>query len=170
MRAAVFEETEGRQVKALGFGVAVVVHDEFLSEVKRPPLFWFGPELARRIMRGHSPVLSEREVREANSAEGLNLLVWESCVRPEFEKRPDGYHARMNAFLELHRGFRWKEAITAQVDNAERLQWAIKSGGLWWNPTEGRYQEEVDEDPAQIAKSPHIVGMTRSIELARPAS
>ena len=46
--------------------------EDFVRELKTSPGFWFGPELIRRIMRGNSPVLSDREVRVANSGNGLN--------------------------------------------------------------------------------------------------
>ncbi len=41
------------------FGVTAIVHDDFLREMKTPPHFWVGPELARRIVeRVNLPVLS----------------------------------------------------------------------------------------------------------------
>jgi hypothetical protein len=60
-------------------GVSVFVQDDFLSEMKQPPHFWLGPELIRRMTQGESPLLSGKQLREANSCGGLNLLVWEGC-------------------------------------------------------------------------------------------
>ncbi len=42
-----------------------------------PPQFWVGPELARRLLKGESPVLSDEQLREDNSHGGLNLVVLE---------------------------------------------------------------------------------------------
>ena len=65
MRTAAFEEieTEGTRARIWGVGVSVFVTDDFVRELKTPPQFWLGPELAMRTMRGTSPVLSDREVR-----------------------------------------------------------------------------------------------------------
>lgn len=56
----VFEEVQDRRVRIWGVGVSVFVNDGFMREVKTPPLFWVGPELARRIARGNSPALTGR--------------------------------------------------------------------------------------------------------------
>jgi hypothetical protein len=66
-------------------GVAAMVRDDFLSEMKTPPHFWIGPELTRRIVRGESPLLTGQKLREANSRGGLNLVCWEGFVRPGYE-------------------------------------------------------------------------------------
>ena len=88
MGTAVFEEVDGAQVTTWGVGVGIFVHDDFVRELKTPPLFWIGPELAKRVVQGDSPILSDNEVREANSTGGLNLVVWEGCPIPEFAKGP----------------------------------------------------------------------------------
>src|ERR1700680_633685 len=99
MKAAVFEESEGSQVAFRGFGISVVVTDDFVRELKTPPLFWFGPELAKRIMRGDSPLLSDRQVREANSCGGLTMITWEACIRPDFEKRSEIHRMIVSVFI-----------------------------------------------------------------------
>jgi hypothetical protein len=124
MRAAVFEEVHGR-TRMWGIGVGVFVHDAFIRELKTEPMFWFGPELAKRVVRGDSPVLSDREVRDANAQSGLNVLVWEAHPIPEFTHRAEAHHLMVKNFLELFRGFRCREAITAQAPSLERLQWSI---------------------------------------------
>ena len=77
----VFEETNGAKVNKLGVGASVFVSDEFLREAKTSPHFWFGPELAKRVVRGDSPVLSSRQVCEANTGDGLNLMEWQMTFR-----------------------------------------------------------------------------------------
>ena len=69
MTTAVFEEIDENRVQLAGVGVGVFVRDNFLRELKAPPQFWFGPVLVRRILDGDSPVLSDKEVRAANSGE-----------------------------------------------------------------------------------------------------
>jgi hypothetical protein len=170
MRTSVFEVQEGARTRIWGVGVGVFVHDAFLHALKTPPMFWFGPELAQRVARGDSPILSDEEVRDANSTDGLNLLVWVNWSLPEFTKRPDANRLKVSAFLESYRGFRIKEAITDQVESAERLQWAIDAGGLLWDPVTGQYVKPVGRDLADISSQPHVVGTTAEVEASRLGS
>jgi hypothetical protein len=170
MRTAVFEEVEGGRTRVWGVGVGVFVHDAFVHALKRPPMFWFGPELARRATRSDSPILSDGEVREANSTNGLNLLVWEGWSLPEFSTRPDANRLRVSAFLDGYRGFRIKEAITSQVESAERLQWNIDAGGLLWDPADARYVHTAGRDLAVLCSEPHLVGTTPEVEASRLGS
>jgi hypothetical protein len=170
MGTAVFEEVDGAQITTWGVGVGVFVHDDFVRELKTPPLFWVGPELAKRVVQGDSPILSDHKVREANSTEGLNLLVWEGCPIPEFAKRPDAYQLMVTAFIDLYRGFRCKEAISSQAESAERLQWIIDGGGLLWDAARGHYVRTLGKDLAVVFKEPHIVGTTPETESQRLGS
>src|ERR1700726_4762022 len=83
----VLEELDGAHATICFVGVAIFVSDDFVRELKRPPLRWFGPELARRIQGSNSPLLSDRQLREANSCgSGLTTITWEACIRAGFEK------------------------------------------------------------------------------------
>ena len=170
MKAVVFEESEGSQVTVGSFGVSVIVTDDFMRELKTPPLFWIGPELARRVLLGVSPVLSEKQIREGNSKEGLNLVVWESIPRSGFDNRADIYHLMVASFIMIHRGFLWKEMVTTQLESAERMQWAVNAGGLLWNPSARRYGHCPEKNYPKVVRQPHIVGITRDIESGRPGS
>ena len=170
MTTAVFEETQGARVTTLGVGVGVFVSDDFIRELKGAPPFWFGPEVANRVVARNSPVLSDREVRAANSGEGLNELVWESVIRPEFATRAEIYHLMGSTYVEIHRGFRFKEMITSQADSPERLQWALDAGGFYWDPAPGRYTKSLPRSAEGLFAYPHIVGITRELEFARPGS
>jgi hypothetical protein len=170
MTTAVFEEVEKGRVNLAGVGVGVFVRDGFVRELKARPQFWFGPELAKRILNGNSPVLSGREVREANSGEGLNELVWETLPRQTFAHRTELYHLMGGAYIEIHRGFRLKEMITSQAESPQRLQWALDAGGLYWDPKAARYEKTLKKGVEKIARDPHIVGITRELEFGRPGS
>jgi hypothetical protein len=170
MTTAVFEEVERGRANMFGVGVGVFVSDEFIRELKSPRQFWVGPELVKRVLTGKPPVLSDKEVREANSGEGLNELVWETLTRESHSKRADVYHLMGRTYIQIHRGFRLKEMITAQVGSQERLQWAIDAGGLYWNPKAARYVKSLKNGSGQFVQNPHIVGITRELELGRPGS
>jgi hypothetical protein len=167
MATAVYEEDNGAAIKTCGVGVGLFVREDFMREVKTPPLFWFGAELAKRIVAGSSPALSDREVREANSSEGLNLIVWEAVPRPEFSERPDLYHLMVEAFRGLYRGFLLKEMITSQMESVPRLQWAIGAGGLFWDPARARYEKSAGKSAEEFVRKPHVVGITRELEFGR---
>ena len=170
MTTAVFEETNGARATIVGVGVGVFVRDDFVRELKTSPQFWFGRELTERTITGNSPVLTDREVREANSDEGLNELVWETLTWPQFSGRTEIYHLMGSAYIEIHRGFRLREMITAQAESAERLQWAVDAGGLYWDAVRGRYTKSLPGRAEEFFTRPHIVGITRELELARPGS
>ena len=170
MRAVVFEELNADQIRLWGMGVGIFVHDDFIREIKTPPLLWFGPELAKRLMQGDSLALSDKEVRDRNSKGGLNLLVWEACNLREFVTRPDVFHLHVTAFLELYRGYLCKEAITTQAESAGRLHWAMDAGGMLWNPVKGRYEKSLGRDVNEVFMEPHVVGSTPDVELSRPGS
>ncbi|HXJ97119.1 MAG TPA: hypothetical protein VMT20_30135 [Terriglobia bacterium] len=127
--AVVLEELAGSSVRTLTASVTVFVSDDFVRQVKAPPLFWIGPELARRVARGDSPVLSDKKVQEANSDAGLNLVVWNISMLPEQARQPDLTAEGMKAFFTLHRGFLLKELIV-QPETAEHLLGLRNSGGL----------------------------------------
>jgi hypothetical protein len=168
-RAIVLEEVDGSRATIYSVCVSVFVGDDFVRELKNP-LQWLGPVLVKRILWGDSPLLSDRQLREGNSCGGLNLVVWEGCIRPEFEQHPEIHRKILSVFIEEHCGYLWKEAIASQMESVERLQWTLQTGGLLWNPACGRYVESLDQDPREILNEPHLVGVTREIERGRPGT
>ena len=167
---AVVERLDQKRSRIAGIGVDVFVRNEFIREIKTPPLRWIGPELARRVMGRDSPVLTDDEVRTANSGDGLNVLVWEAIVAPEFALESELFHLMVGGYVETHRGFLLKEMISAQAESVELLLGAVEAGGLYWNPAHQDY-EKAPPDPAEIfAARPHLVGITRELELARRGS
>ncbi len=168
--ARVLEEVDGTRATICFVGVSVFVRDDFVRELKTPPLFWVGRELARRIMRGDSPLLTDRQVREANSCGGLTAVVWEGCIRPGYESHTEVHRKMLSVFIEEHRGYHWKEAISSQMESVDRLLWTLNSGGLFWDPGLGRYIESLAKEPLEILRKPHILGVTREIEHQRPGS
>jgi hypothetical protein len=165
--ANVFEKIEGSGRRVCFVGVSVFVTDDFVRELKTPPLFWFGPELVRRVGRARSPVLSDEQLAAANTSGGLNLLVWEGCFHPAFACDLEIPRLVMDAFIEHHKGFRWKELISSQLETGERLGWTLNSGSLWWDADRARYGGTPRSDVSELASRPHIVGVTRDLEMAR---
>lgn len=167
--SAVLEEVNGAAPKKLAVGISVFVTDEFLREVKMPPSFWVGPELATRVACGQSPLLTPAQAREANARGGLNVLVWEVTVRPEAGARQEVMNTLMMAFHQYHRGFRMKE-IASQAEGAINLLGMRNTGGLLWNTSDGGYREFWQDDLNEIVRKPHLTGMTRELALAQNGS
>jgi hypothetical protein len=161
--ASVFEEVKGSKPKILGAGISVFVSDEFVAELKTPPSFWIGRELARQVARGKSPVLSGKELRTANSSDGLNVAVWQTGVLPEHLLDGEIGGPIMAAFIEVHRGFRVKEIIT-QAECPEHVGALRVSGGFLWKS--GRFVEIPEAAPEKLIGEPHVIGVSRGLALA----
>ncbi|MGB6545523.1 MAG: hypothetical protein WBE97_07845 [Candidatus Acidiferrales bacterium] len=171
--AMVFEDVEegsGRaRSRMAGIGVTVCVSGDFLREVKTPPFFWIGPELAKRVARGDSPLLSEKQLREANSGSGLNLMVWHACIRMEAIKRVEVWQELMTTFLDEHRGFLFS-CIAVQADSLEHLEGIRNTGGRLLKPASGRYEDFEGKNLGEIISEPHILGLTRQTALEQLGS
>jgi DNA-binding CsgD family transcriptional regulator len=167
--AVVFEELEGAKRVVLGAGIAVFVTDDFTCELKRHPSLWFGPELAIRVARGESPLLTDKQVREANSSGGLNLLCWQPGVLPENLLRGEVSALIMTSFVELFRGFLLKETF-AQAESFDHAEALRLTGALLWNPSEESYGGFSGVSPAELIKKPHVIGMTRDLAVKNGGS
>ena len=168
--ALVLEELNGSKATICFVGVSIFASDDFVREIKTPPLFWVGPELAQRLIRGNSPVLSSRQFRDANSRGGLTTVTWEACIRAGYETHIELHRKILGMFIEHHRGYLWKEAIASQLESVERLQGQVQTGGLFWNPARGRYAKTLKGNLQEFVRRPHIVGVTRALEHGRPGS
>jgi hypothetical protein len=118
-------------------------------------------------MKGESPVLTGKQLREANSRDGLNLACWELGFRPEYEANGEVQRYMMSAFIEVNRGYLWKEVIASQPDGPDRLAFFLKTGGCLWDPFAGGYTSTLRRDVTEIVSQPHVVGITRDLELKR---
>jgi len=170
VQGAVLEESTVSRRTICFVGLSVFVTDSFVQEIKTPPLFWVGPELLRRGLEGNFPALTDRQLREANSRGGLNLLVWEGCVKEGFERRGEVFQALMKAYFTYHRGFLLKEQIGSQIEDVRRAEWLINTGGLFWDPERRCYANVSGKSPEELIRMPHIVGITREIEQDRYGS
>jgi hypothetical protein len=164
--ATVFHAGEGSRTAASVY-VGAIVSDDFLNEMKASPHFWVGAELTRRMLRGESPVLTGKQLRQANSRDGLNMVGWEACVRPGYEAHGELQRYIMAVFIQEHRGYLWKEVFSAQSESADRLDATLKTGGYLWDPLADGYTSTLRTDPSEIVSKPHVVGITRDLELKR---
>jgi hypothetical protein len=165
----VFEEFQGATTRFLGTGLGVFVSDDFLQELKTTPFFWVGPELAKRITRGDSPLLSDAAVRNANSTVGLNLVVWHCTIYPEDIRRAEVGTSMISACEELWRGFRLRE-LMAQSDCLEQLQGNCNAGGLYFRRAENQYGNFPEVSALTFASEPRNSGLTRDLGISQVGS
>lgn len=166
--AFVFHAEEGPDAPICFVGVSAIVNDDFARDLRTPPHFWIGPQLTNRILRDKSPLLSESQIREANSSGGLNLVVWEGCALPEFEGNSELHRFVVETFIHLHRGYLWKEVISSQVESVERLHFTLKTGGLLWDAAADRYIDSLIGDADEFIRKPHVAGIRRKELLEQP--
>ena len=163
--AAVFEEFQGSTTRFLGAGLSMFVSDDFLREFKTTPRFWLGPELAKRIAGGKSPLLSDAAVRDTNSTVGLNVVVWHNTVYPDDLIRADVGTQVMVAFEELYRGFQLRELLT-QADCVEHVHAMRTAGGLYFHRADNRYGDFPVVTTQNFASEPRNCGMSRDLALS----
>lgn len=165
LTAVIFEESIDGRRRFVGAGVSAFVSDAFVREVKKAPLGWIGPEIVRRASAANSPILSDREVAESNTSDGLNLIGWHGATSVEDAKRPDVLNFVFSSFIALHRGFLIKELL-GQADCPEVLQSMRNSGGYFYDPELCTFAPSIPGTPDEVVRRPHLMGSTRELALA----
>jgi len=160
----VFEEI-GPPVRILGGAVSSFVQDSFLRQLKTPPSFWGTPELVLRELSDRSAILSDQEVRYANSNDGLSMYVWHTGMLEEDLERMEVATLVLSTFIENFRGYNLKEFL-GQAESWRQFGAMRQAGGCFVRPSDGQYAEYHEAiKPADVAKTPLLVGTTR--EMAR---
>ncbi len=167
--ASVFEEIDNASVRLLGAGVATFVRDDFLREMKKSPTTWATPELVTRVKQGNSPLLSQREIRAANSDSGLSLFVWHSGLSVDDVGRSEVAGAVISAFFDDWRGYQIKE-ICQQAETWHHFL-AARAGGCYVvHPGTGRYVNHFEATENEFEKVPLLLGMSREVAQQAPGS
>jgi hypothetical protein len=159
---AVFEERHGAETIMLGGGISLFVTDEFADELKTFPHFWMGPEIVRRVHAGRSPVLTNRQVSEANSTSGLIVAALHSGILPEHMASAEVCNTVHGAFMEQHRGYRLKEVLV-QGECLTHVKGVSAVGLFVWNVGLGSYEPIDRVQPEDLLRQPHVLGVTRDL-------
>jgi hypothetical protein len=165
----VLEEIQASATRFLGAVMCPFVSDDFLQESKTCPMFWVGPELVKRIAAGKSPLLSEVEVRDANSAEGLNLLVWHNTSHPQDIRRGDVVTTILTFAEQYLRGIRLRELV-GQADCVEHYYCMRDAGGFYFDRVRGAYVSYPELNAQNFADEPRTCGLTRELASAQVTS
>jgi hypothetical protein len=159
-RAFVFEVSNSGRKKIITVAIAAFVADDFAHRMKTAPFVWIGPEITRRVAEGRSPLLSDRELGEANSAGALNLVIWTCCIHRQYVTEPEVHNFSVSAFIELHSGYYLREGMV-QAESEGHVQQVLGSGGLNFCAREGRYVMPSAEEAQRLPDQPHLLGITR---------
>jgi hypothetical protein len=152
--SGVLEDADSDNRCVLGFGLSVFVTDEFLRHCKSPSLRWVGPEVLRWQMRGDSPILGTKAIRDANSSGGLNSVAWAAALAPRNERERAPLQIElMNAFMHEHRGFLLKEVFAQPIELC-MMEIVLNSGGLLWDPNRGCCIEDFSGSIGELMRRP----------------
>lgn len=163
--ANVLEEIIGDGVRLLGPGVWVVVTDKFAQEMKTPPFFWLGPELAKRVASGRSPLLSNDQLRKANATTGINVVAWPCGPSQMDSSRMEINHLFMGAFVEMVSGYRLKE-LFFQPPVAEQAM-AVLQWGAALVSAEGTRTDMSPGQTDEVVKNPYVLVMNAELAASR---
>ena len=166
----VSEETApGTMAKLIGAYVASLVSDDFAMELATPPLKWIGPELVNRCIHSPVPILTDAEVRHANSTGGVNILVWPTAPRTDFENLPELIQGGQALFFDTYRGFNIKR-LQVQAAHPAEMAVAVNSGA--WRLREGdAVHSRTLEQPSEMAVlQPHMLEVTREMAAQQPGT
>jgi len=158
LNTAIVEDMDNRIPQIVALGVSVFVSDDFLRRLKTAPLAWIGPELVHRVTSGDPGVLSAKQIREANSKEGLSVAVWVgivSALHPD--QRIDV--ELMRTFVQEHSGYHLKELICQPLDLGQIR--AVPNFGLFWLSEEGHYVDCRSQLLDELSQDPFIAGADR---------
>lgn len=132
IRATVVEDPEQSPEQALQMiGVSGFVSDDFAERYLSDPHPGLANEVYKQVLAGKSPLLSQSEIRTANSGGGLNLVMLHFVLRnPDLgdPKVQDTMVAVNAAFFFFYGGYRLRSAIQ-EVYGRQAAEY-MKAGGF----------------------------------------
>ena len=149
--------------------ISSFVSDDFASDLATPPLKWIGPEVVNRCIHGPVPVLTDAEVRQANSTGGVNILVWPTAPRADFENLPELVQGGQTLFFETYRGFNIKR-LQVQASHPVEMEVGVNSGA-WCLRAGDAVHFRTLEQPAEVAfLQPHMLEVTKEMAARQPGT
>ncbi len=118
--------------RIVGFGASVFVQRRFVDEEFSRPRPGLNARVFASIDSGKSVVLSERELRAANTAGGLDSLILYGSWRHDVLS-PESVHEVCSclgfSYVKNHQGYRLNRLIGETVGNEERI--ALEASRVW---------------------------------------
>jgi len=166
----VYEETgPGTATRMIGSYTASIISDEFAMELAAPPLKWIGPEVVKRCVHGPVPILTDAALRRANSTGGVNILVWPTAARADFEILPEVIQGGQALFFEEYRGYNIKRLQT-QATHAAEMVVAVNSGAWCLRDGDAVHSRSLQQPAEEAFLQPHIIEVTREMAAQQPGT
>jgi hypothetical protein len=147
----------------------VFVTDELMDELKRAPITWLGPELAREATHDDPRILSPKQIQRANSGRGLNLVVWDGIKQaPHAEQRDMLDMELMKVFAQDHYGFQIKEMICQPLELGAILVTA--NTGMHFMRQTGEVVTGSLMENAELVRDPFLFFYDRDLAKLHPGS
>jgi len=93
--------------------------------------------------------------------------VWEGSVDVPYLDEIAVSNSILGTFVDIHRGFQWKEVIGGGASTPVALAAVLRAGYLFVSPTDGQYTETIDTPPDVLIREPHLAGLTRELAPTR---
>jgi DNA-binding CsgD family transcriptional regulator len=122
--------------------------------------------MTRRVARGASALLTNKQVREADSNGGLNVVVWEGTVARAAQTMREVRNAMLAGFLEQHRGFLIKELL-GHGTSVVGLEATFRMGNLFLSSIDGSYIAHMEKTHQELLSTLHFIGMNRELACSR---
>lgn len=163
------EKGSGTATKLISSSIASFVSDDFASDLAKPPLRWVGPELVNRCIHGPVPILTDAEVRQANSTKGVNILIWPTATRADFENLPELLQGSQVIFFDAYRGFNIKR-LQAQATHPLEIAMAVNSGGWYLLNAPSVHLQSFEGPVESMFLQPHMLEVTKEMAAKQPGS
>ena len=163
------QKGSGPATRLIASNIASLVSDDFASDLAKPPLKWIGPELVNRCIHGPAPILTDAEVRQANSTKGVNILIWPTATRADFENLPELLQKSQVIFFDTYRGFNIKR-LQAQATNPLEITMAVNSGGWYLLNAPSVHRQSFEEPVESMFLQPHMLEVTKEMAAKQPGS
>ncbi len=121
---AVIARTSGSENVFAGFGASVLVDEAFAAGELGVPREHLNGRVVSNILTGDSLVFSRSRIEEANSTEGLNVVVLAGRWNQDQISEEDAREVRLHlatTFAGLHSGYRFKRLLTELIDEQDRM-------------------------------------------------
>jgi hypothetical protein len=155
--------------RLIGSHIAGFVSDDFATELATPPLKWIGRALVDRFVRGSDLLLTDTEVRDANSTGGVNILIWPTAPRADFENLPELLQGSQALFFDAYRGFNIKR-LQAQASQPAEIVIGVNSGGWCLRDQDPVHVRTLDQPAETAVLQPHMLEVTKELAAQQPGT
>ena len=144
----------------VAFGLTTFVNDDFVSEYLAAPRPYLSAIVYERALAGRSPILSEQDLRQGNSAGTLNFVIlhFGLGLRLSTAAAMAAVGAAEVGFRLRHTGYRVRRVLQ-EAYGAEEVRMLESAGMQLKSDYAAFYAEHSCEEPP-VAEHPYLMGLT----------